>query len=760
MKVLRIKLIAGALSCVCSTGFAADDSALGLKPSAGSVRLKLQPSLIAISPDNKEPVPLFIDAAHIEGHQDRDVEAEGAVRLRKRGQAVFADWLRYDQSADEISAEGNVRLEQRGDVLEGTKLRLNLETERGAVENPKYRVKVNATEGRGSADRLLLEGEGKYRLLGGNYTTCGPGNDAWFVRADDFEIDKGREIGTARGANIVFGDHTIFYAPYLSFSLDRQRKSGFLSPIFGTTGNSGTEFSIPYYWNIAPNRDATFTPRVMAKRGTQLGSEIRYLDPSYSGELRYEVLPNDRVKNGETRDALSLRHTQTLPGGWYGALDIQKVSDDTYFTDLSTQLALTSQTNLPRMGTLGRSGTWGNGGTWGFTAMVQRWQTLQADPLNPVATPYSRAPQFTFNASQQDLGPADFELASSFTDFTHPTLVNGKRSVVYPAVSLPLQTAFGYVTPKVGLHVTNYSLDQSAPTGPTSQNRAVPIFSTESGVVFERGMNLQGQKLTQTLEPKLYYVYIPTRDQNQLPVFDSGLQDINFATLYSENQFSGADRINDANEVTLGVTSRFLHQDTGSERLRLGLAQRYYFKTQEVTLPGVAPRSSASSDLRAAVSGTVAPHWTADFGWQYTTALSHTQRLDTGFHYQPEPGRVFNATYAYAANLFRQVDVSAQWPLAGGWSTVARWNYSTLDRKLLEGIAGFEYNGGCWAVRFVAHSFATAATNQVTSLFVQLELSGVSNIGSNPLALLVRSIPGYSRQSPRPAPSEEPFPLR
>jgi LPS-assembly protein len=308
----------------------------------------------------------------------------------------------------------------------------------------------------------------------------------------------------------------------------------------------------------------------------------------------------------------------------------------------------------------------------------------------------------------------------------------------------------------------------------------VPIFSTETGLVFERNTNLYGMGMVQTLEPKLYYVYIPAREQGQIPIFDTGLQDINLATLYSENQFSGNDRINDANQVTMGVTSRLLQQANGIERLRVGLAQRYYLKTQDVTLPGVAPRGSNSSDLLAGLSGTVARHWTVDAGWQYTTDFSQTQRLSAATRFQPEPGKLLNLSYRYVngavitntgqtqtvvnainpSNTLRQLDISGQWPLTGRLSAVARWNYSTADSRLLEGLAGLEYDGGCWAFRVVAHSYATTATTSVSSLYMQLELNGVSKIGSNPLELLRRNVAGYQRASPQPARLDDTFPGR
>lgn len=777
MNVFRIIPIVLLLSCTGGGAGAADDSAIGLKPGAGGLRLKLQPSFIRIPPDNNDVVPLFVSADNIQGHQDREIEAEGTVRLRRRGQAIYTDWLRYDKAENEVTARGNVRLEQRNDVLEGTEMRLNLDSERGAIEKPKYQVRVSATNGRGEGDRIVLEGQGKYRVLGGSYTSCDVGNNDWFVRAKDFEIDKERQIGTARNASVVFLGAPILYAPYLNFSLDRQRKSGFLSPTFGNTGNSGYEFSIPYYLNIAPNRDATITPRVMSKRGAMLNTEFRYLDPRYAGEARYETLPTDRVKDNANRFALTLRHDQRWDNGWNGHLNIQKVSDDTYFTDLSTQIAATSQTILPRQGLLDKTGTWWNGGIWNASALVQRWQTLQTDLLNPLTPPYNRS-QLALTAMKQNAGPADFGLYSSATEFTHPLLANGRRVVAYPSMSVPLQTSSAYLTPKIGVHYTRYDFNQTTTTAP-DQSRTVPIFSAESGVVFERGAALFGQSLLQTLEPKIYYVYIPPRSQNQIPNFDSALQDINFATLYAENQFSGNDRINDANQVTVGATSRLLHQDTGIERLRAGVAQRYYFRTQDVTLPGIAARSSNSSDLIAALSGMVAPSWTADVGWQYATDLSHTQRLNAGARYQPEPGKLLNLSYRYAnissstptqqqipvgtgavnqaLTALRQVDMSSQWPLTGRLSAVARWNYSIQDSKLLEGLAGLEYNGGCWAFRVVGHRFATAATNQVSSIFLQLELNGVSKIGSNPLDLLRRNIAGYTRQETPPARPEESY---
>jgi len=723
------------------------------------ITLKSQPALLVIPQSVKEEVPLFFEADRVQGHQDQDTEAEGNVWFRKRGQAVSTDWLRYDKAADELAAQGNVRMELGADVVEGARLRYNLESDRGFMESPRYtlhkssepggpRALFRETDARGTAERMLFEGPGQYRAERAEYTSCGPGNDDWYLRAGDLQIDKERDVGVARDASIVFLGTPIFYSPYLSFSLHQARKSGFITPHYGSTDKGGAEITIPFYWNIAPNRDATVAPRIMTRRGVLVDGEFRYLEPNYLGEARAEVLPDDRVRNGEERWAYFIRHNHTLPSGWFGALNLLRVSDDTYFTDLSTQIAVTSQVQLPSDLTIGRGGTWGGASSYGLSALVQRWQTLQPDPLQPVTPPYDRLPQITLTAARQEVLRSDFDFYGQYTTFDHPTLTTGTRVLAYPSLSVPLQAAYASVTPKLGVNLTRYLIDANT-AGFTDQSRTVPIFTTDSSVVFERPTTIGGAPFLQTLEPRIFYVYIPFRDQNGIPVFDSAQQDINFTTIYSENQFSGWDRINDANQLTFGVTSRFIGTDTGAERLRVGIAQRFYFETQQVTLPGTPARTSSSSDLLAAVSGAVAPHLRAEAGLQYSTISSQMQKFNIGARYQPLPGRVLNLTYRETINSLRQADFSTQWPVGRGWTGLARWNYSLRDERTLEGLLGAEYNGDCWSLRVVAHRFATTTQETSTTFFLQLELNGVSRIGSNPMDTLRRNIGGYARLDPR-----------
>lgn len=728
--------------------------------------LKRQPALLPISPEIAEPVPLFIDADRLQGTQDRETEATGNARLRKRGQAFHADYLRHDKPTNVLTAEGHVRLEQGSDVINGTSLYYELSTERGHMNKPDYMLMSTPPSGppgsgvapfsqadaRGTAERMLFEGPGQYRVESASYTTCEPGNDAWFLRARQIDIDRSRDVGVAHDASIVFFDQTIFYTPYLSFSLHQQRKSGFLTPSYRNSNTTGFEFTLPYYWNIAPEMDATLSPRYMTKRGIQLNGEFRYLDPNWRGDARLEFLSGDQQISRD-RWGLFTKHQQTFASGWSGTLNLNRVSDGNYFTDLSTLVATTSQVYLSNDATLARGGTWGDAGTYSFSAYAQRFQTLQSDPQAPLTPPYHRQPQLTLTA--QRLGGnwgGDFDLLGSFVSFDHPSLVNGRRLTGYPAVSLPLQTPYAFVVPKIGVHMTQYSIGSNNDVAKLqNSSRTLPIFSAESGVVFERRMQAGGQELIQTLEPKAYYVYIPYKDQSRLPNFESGLQDINFATIFTENQFSGQDRINDANQVTMGVTSRFISADSGIERFRAGLAQRFYFQPQRVTLPGVPPRASDSnsSDLLAALGGNIARHWTADAGWQYNTDLKQTQKFNIATRYQPEQGKVLNLAYRETVSTLRQIDFSTQWPIDGRWSAVGRWNFSIRDNRTLEGLAGLEYNDRCWALRIVANRFATTTNSASTSIFIQLELNGVSRIGTNPLDALKRNISGYKPFDPR-----------
>ena len=753
------------------------------------------------------PLPVFISSQRMSGTVGSEFVAEGDAELRKIGVVTNADQLTYWPVDDEFEALGNVRLQQGADIYTGPKLRMKLDEQLGFFEQPTYYIKrlpkalpgaapktgvdgeeisagfaaprelrntknaapavlamssftavttvteksktvKTATEAHGEAERIDFEGENQVRIKSGTYTTCKPGDDGWYVAASDLKLDYDREVAEGKDGKVYFLGVPIVYSPWLSFSLNNERKSGLLSPTFGSTSQSGLELALPYYWNIAPDMDATITPRVLSKRGTQVNTEFRYLDPTYQGIARVESLPDDKARNGENRYSVSLVHSQSFAVGGIGlgaAINYNRVSDDNYFTDLSSRVANTSQTQLLQQGTLGYGTGW-----WNVTANVQSYQTLQPDPKNLVAAPYRMLPQITVNARQPDLYRTESSFFGQYTSFAHPgsTMDQGQRTVLYPQVALPYVTPGWYVTPKLGVHMTQYSLDRRAPgsVGPDSINRTMPIASVDSGMTFERTSNWFSRDYTQTLEPRLYYLNIPYREQSKIPVFDSGLADFNFARIFSENQFAGQDRINNANQLTAAVTSRLIDPASGNEIMRAMFGQRFYFSQEKVTLPGTTVDPNGKwdkSDFLAAFSGQILPKVYADTTLQYGAGNHQVEQYSLGARYLPEPGKVLNASYRYTRENLDQVDVSAQWPVFGGWHAVGRMNYSFKDGRAIENIGGLEYNGGCWVVRAVGQRLATTDSKASSALFVQLELTDFSRIGSNPLELLRRNIQGY-----------------
>jgi LPS-assembly protein len=719
--------------------------AFGVRAEEPGLKLQMQRELIPYSLGRDEPTDLFLDADSIEGHQDQELEAAGSVRLRKRGAAVFSDQLHLSFPDQELTATGHVRFEKDGDVVTGEQLFYDMDNDSGYVDKPEYRLARYGA--RGNASRLIAENRDLYKISKTTYTNCDVGDDDWFMRIDRLELDRLRDIGVAHNATVVFKGVPILYSPYLDFSLSGRRKSGLLPPTYGSTGQSGLEFTQPFYWNIAPNFDATIAPRVLAKRGVLMNGDFRYLEPDTKGEFRGEYLPDDRQK-GETRYGYLWQHQQNFGNGFSGSLDLQGVSDSTYFTDLSDKIAATSQTNLNREGDLFYDGGW-----WNVNTRVQRYQTLQ-DPLAPVVPPYARVPQITLNMNRQTDVHLDFGVQGEYVEFEHPFLLNGRREILYPSISAPFQTSFFYITPKVGYHTTNYSFeDQNRP----DETRNLPIYSLDSALTFERETSIWGRAFLQTLEPRLYYVYIPFRPQNQLPNFDTALADFNFAQIFNENQFSGGDRINDANQLTAAVTSRLIDPASGGEQLRFMLGQRYYFTPQQVSLTPEL-RDSSRSDVLAAVTGQITNHWFTDLGMQYSLDQNRVERSDVALRYQPDIGKVVNFGYRFTRDTLEQVDLSTEWPIGGRWTGLARYNYTLQDRRLLEGLLGVEYNAGCWAARFVIHRFVSGTLEYVNAMFFQLELTGLSRIGSNPLELLRQNITGYEKTTEKRPVDFNPFP--
>jgi len=405
---------------------------------------------------------------------------------------------------------------------------------------------------------------------------------------------------------------------------------------------------------------------------------------------------------------------------------------------------VTSQQTLPR-----EAGLVYNRGPFSFLTRIQTFQTLQ-DPANPITPPYFREPQLLMTMNPVEWKGLDFQASGEYVRFRQPALVTGERSVLYPSVTWSQRGNAWFFSARTGLHMTHYDFDD--PALPDQHlNRVLPITSVDSGLVFERDTNLFGRAFTQTLEPRAYYVYIPYKRQDQIPPFDTAIDDFNFSQLFTENRYLGNDRIGDANQLTLAAVTRLLDPQTGDERMRFAVGQRYYYRTQLVTLTE-APRSANTSDLLLAGEGRLSDVWSAAGTLEYNFVHPQTERLDLGVRWQPAPGRVLNASYRFirqqvdptgATSQLKQVDFSGQWPFLDNWSAIGRWNYSLVDSKTLEGVVGLEYNGGCWAFRIVGQRLTTTTQQASKSVFVQFELNGLARLGTNPIDVLKRSVPGY-----------------
>ncbi|MDE2088409.1 MAG: LPS assembly protein LptD [Gammaproteobacteria bacterium] len=673
------------------------------------------------------PAHLSADSAEI---RNKNVYLlKGDVRIRRADQNLDADQATYDQARNFVQAQGNVRFQGQGFGVDSSGGHMNLGTYRGEFDNAHYRVYVR--HARGSAKTVHIENRNVARLSQATYTTCNPGHEDWLLRADKVTLDRATGEGTARDATLAFKGVPFAYFPYLSFPIDNRRKSGFLLPTIGSSSGTGLDLSTPYYWNIAPNRDATFTPRIMTKRGVLFGAQYRYLHPTSRGEIDAAYLPHDKIY-GKSRGLFSYEENGNPAPGWSTNVNYNYVSDSQYFQDLGTNLSLASTTTLVRNATLAYTAPF-----WSASALVQSFQTV--DPtIPPSARPYAMLPQLLLNADVPDqfLG-LSYHLRGELVNFQRSDSVTGARLDMEPGISLPMVHPGYFLTPSLALRYTGYALKNQTPGLLDNPSRTLPITRVDSGLYFDRSVHWAGTSLIQTLEPRLFYLYIPYRNQDNLPVFDTSVPDFNFVQMFRDNRFVGADRVGDANQVTLALTSRLLRPDTGAELLRASVGQIYYFHRQRVTLPGVPAATGKSSDLVGEVTAQLVRSWSVSAGAQWNTQQRKTDKDLLQLRYQPDPDRVVNLAYRFQQNLLKEADLSLLWPLTPRWRIVASWNYSLLTKQNLETLAGVEYQSCCWAVRVVGRRYVNIPSGTYNNaIYVQLDLKGLTNIGQKVGTLL------------------------
>lgn len=711
--------------------------------------------------------PTYVTGDRMSSRTDLETVVEGQAELRRGDTVIRADRLGYYQPEDLATARGNVRINRAGDVYEGPELELKVESFEGFFRNPRYQLLKN--QGHGEAERVDFIDEKRAIVRNASYTTCRrqPGPDwlpDWIIRAASISIDNEEDVGKAESAVLSFKGVPLLPVPAFTFPLSNRRKSGVLPPTFGIDNVNGVEVSVPYYWNIAPNRDASLTPSVMTKRGIDLGAEFRYLESLYKGEAKLNYMPGDRLRD-MSRWGYALTHSGTLATG-LGAvgdvgisLSLNRVSDDDYWRDFTRVSPGLTQRLLPNDLNL----SWGRG-NFSTRLRVLKWQTLQ-DVDSPITPPYDRLPQLAVRYARLNVGGFDLSVDADATQFDSDRLLTGqpnaRRLFSQLEVSRPWVSPAGYITPKLRLHTTNYQFDAALTNGKTSQTRTLPTFSVDSGLVFERDTSLFGRAFRQTLEPRAFYVFTPYRDQNALPNYDSGANDFNFASIYTENAFVGNDRIADSNMLTLGLSTRLLDPNSGAEAARFGVAQRLRFKDQRVTLPGGTAVDKGFSDVLVGATVNLDPRWSFDSTVQFDPDTRRSVRSTIGGRYSPGNYRVVSAAYRLLRGSSEQLDLAWQWPIndlwgdrgqdlgagqgqgAGRWYTVGRVNFSMRDGKVVDSVLGFEYDGGCWLGRIVLDRLQTGASTANNRILFQLEFVGFSRLGSNPLETLKSSIPRY-----------------
>lgn len=767
------------LTAFIALAFGASGAAMA-QPSATETGVELKNSRMLGMPTRiGGKAALAISAGKIIAQTEQQAEAEGAVELRYGEVLLNADRLNYRVVDDFARAEGNVRINHNGNIFTGPLLQLYVNRFEGEFLTPSFLLA--ATGGAGKAQVVRFQDSEHLSATAGTYSSCPVVDDqepAWQISAKELRLDLAANEGQAEGAVLRFLGVPLLAAPALSFPISSARKSGWLPPNIFLDNRSGFEFGVPYYWNIAPQRDATVTPFVMTKRGAGVDSEFRYLEPGHAGRVNVDLLPNDRVF-GRSRWGLKLENDGRL-GDWRYKLDSERVSDDDYWKDMSRRVdsqtlrLLSSDFRMSRQREL----------SWGFIdtyARIQHWQTLQgSDALAKFDSPYQRSPQVGVRVTTA----ADEAVLDSFRPWGRKARLEGGLELEYnrftlPGSALPGQArggervhALGHVSaplggeawwfiPRLSVNAASYSMEQPLDDGRRRLSRVIPTLSVDHGWVFERDTKLFGRPMRQSLEPRVLYVNTPYRDQSLMPLFDAAPKDFNFDSIYTDNQFSGVDRVSDLHALSVGATSRWISTSQGEELLRVGAVQRFLLRDQRIT-PDGQPVTQRFSDLLLAAAAHLDERWWAESTLEFNPESNRSVRSVVRARYSPGTFKTVSVAYRLARGQSEQVEFAWQWPLygqpvmqrganskscGGAWYSAGRVQYSLRDKRLTDSVAGFEYDAGCWLLRFGLERLSTGRAETNTRFMLQLELVGLSQLGSNALKVLKDNVPGYRRLS-------------
>lgn len=762
-RLFLVKPLVLAVGVALSSGAAAEETALGstcLACSPQDLPAKADPQIRRSGEAALPPDYTRVTADQVEGQTQVSVHAKGDVIVERNGQTLNADWVHYDQGSETVTAGDRFVLDDNGSVVSGEKLEYNLKEGRGQAEQTDIAVEQNGRRLQAKSQFAEVAGNGHYNLKDVIFNTCEPGDASWYIEADSVETNYDTGIGVAKNAKLVFGGVPVMYTPWADFPLNGSRKSGFLVPDL-SIGSDGTEIDIPYYFNLAPNYDATLSVGGISTRGARLGGEFRYLQPTYTGRTSVTWMPYDSKRDENNRYHIKWEHSQQLASNLSMGVDYNLLSDDNYARDFYGY-DTASSVNFNRQIWLNHQTEWA-GGRLESSAMAQNYQTL-ADANGYKSEPYAIMPRLA-SRWQRNWGNTQADVFGQFTRFTHNERQNGSRAVIYPSISHDFHNSWGYIRPKLGVHYTHYELDSFNGTPGRSRNRTLPIFNIDAGMTFERETALFGRNYLQTLEPRFFYNYIPAKAQNDLPNFDTSENSFSFEQLFRENLYSGQDRINAANSLTAALQTRYLDKTTGEERLRAGIGQKYYFTTDNILLDGSLEKSNRSrSDSLAFVGGKLTDTLSGHTIVHYNDNLGRIESTSASLLYRPEAGKVLSARYkygryepiylesdgAYYYGKLNQIDLAAQWPLSRNLYGVARFNYALNVNKPLDMLLGLEYRSGCgcWSGSVIAQRYVNGIDSNKNStyknaVFLTLQLKNLSNIGQRTGDVLRQAVPGY-----------------
>lgn len=698
------------------------------------------PPEIGIEPVTAVRAPgerLEIQAGDFSGDAaDGRVELFDGISFSYRGGVITAERAMVLEDDSLIEVLDNVSL--RGDGFEVSAEDASFDQVTEEMSFSGAALNIPERSARATAESIVVTPNGFISLNEIMFTTCPEDDVDWELLGRGLVIDRDAGFGRARNVRLKFGRVPILWAPYFSFPVDDQRKSGFLAPQIAERDRTGFDLTVPYYLNLAPNYDLLLEPRYMEERGLQINSNFRYLLPGTDGLLRFERIEEDEQLD-RSRHYAHLEHETRFGDRWQLDTYIDDVSDSAYFEDMGGSLGVISQTHLDRFVDLAYFGP-----RWSVVSRVQEYQTID-DLIVAGDYPYERRPQMLFQGRWGDR-VVGYDSTIEAVDFDRGVGVTGWRLDSTQELSLRFGRAGMYLTPAVAMRQTAYRVDDVAPGVDGSPSRTLPVTSLDSGLRFERdaGRNLSW---IQTIEPRLLYVSIPYEDQDELPIFDTILPDFNLVQLFSKYRFVGGDRVADTDRVSVGVTTRLIDSASGRERISATIGQTRFREPRQVMLPDEPATESRRSNYVAELGVTLSEKWNLDVGYQWNGETEETVRAETRFEFRPEGDRLFGVGYRMRKDVLEQGDLSLIWPVGDRWRVIGQYSYSLLEKEPLERFAGLEYEACCWRLRVTSRRYIVRSTGETDdSISIQLELLGLSQRSTTPEELLGRGI--LSSRSP------------